>query len=126
MPTLEACRETQGCWIDGLTGTGNRWRTDDTDAGHGWGPSRMAEILLNDVAERAKTVLSRSRIYDLRRLQVEQDGETLLLSGRVDSFYHKQLAQELVRTAVEGVEVSNAISVVYNPRRADSDLDWTW
>ena len=44
-------------------------------------------------------------------LQVEHDGETLLMRGLVSSFYHKQLAQEVVRHAVEGVEVVNSIHV---------------
>ncbi len=86
----------------------------------------MAQTLLTDVASQAKAALSRSRIFDLRRLSVEQDGDYVVLRGRVDSFYHKQLAQELVRTAIDGVEVINAISVVY---RRDRDLDhgdWRW
>ena len=80
----------------------------------------MAQTLLSDVAFQAKAALSRSRIFDLRRLSVEQDGDFVVLRGHVDSFYHKQLAQELVRTAIDGVEVINAISVVY---RRDRDLD---
>ena len=79
----------------------------------------MAHTLLTDVASQAKAVLSRSRIFDLRRLVVEQDGDCLVLRGRVDSFYHKQLAQELVKVAVEGAEVINEIRVVYRPERRD-------
>jgi hypothetical protein len=82
-------------------------------------------LLLSDVASQAKAALLCSRIFDLRRLQVDQDGECVVLRGRVDSFYHKQLAQELVRGAVEGTEVINAINVVYRRRdRRDGDLDW--
>lgn len=79
----------------------------------------MAQTLLSDVASQAKAVLARSRIFDLRRLTVEQDGDCVVLRGRVDSFYHKQLAQELVRTAVDGMEVINAIHVVYHRERRD-------
>jgi len=75
----------------------------------------MTPILCSDVAALAKEALSRSRIFDLRRLLVEQDGDSVVLHGRVDSFYHKQLAQELVRVAVEGTEVVNSIHVVYRP-----------
>ena len=69
-------------------------------------------------ADQAKAALSKSRIYTLRTLLVEQDGESIVLRGRVESFYHKQLAQELVRVAVEGTEVVNSISVVYGRERA--------
>jgi len=75
---------------------------------------------------RAKFALGRSQIFVLRKLHVEQDGEAIVLRGRVDSFYHKQLAQELVRMAIEGVEVINAISVVYSHRADDSSLDFHW
>jgi hypothetical protein len=75
----------------------------------------MAELLLrSDAAGRARHALSRSRIYDLRRLNVDQDGEAVVLRGRVSSFYHKQLAQELVRNAIDGAEVINAIRVIYD------------
>ena len=86
----------------------------------------MAQTLLNDVASQAKAALSRSRIFDLRRLSVEQDGDYVVLRGRVDSFYHKQLAQELVRAAVEGIEVLNAISVIYHRERQADYVDWRW
>jgi hypothetical protein len=86
----------------------------------------VAQTLLTDVASQAKAALSRSRIFDLRRLAVEQDGEFVVLRGHVDSFYHKQLAQELVRTAIDGVEVINAISVVYRRDRDADHVDWRW
>jgi hypothetical protein len=87
---------------------------------------RMAETLLSDATSQAKNVLARSRIFDLRRLCVEQDGDCLVLRGRVDSFYHKQLAQELVRSAVEGTEVVNSISVVYGRERHSDEFDGRW
>ena len=82
----------------------------------------MPEILFPDVADRARTALASSRIYDLRRLRVDHDGEALVLRGRVSSYYHKQLAQELVRAEVDGTEVVNALAVVYTPR--DDDSTW--
>lgn len=84
----------------------------------------MAHTLLTDIASQAKAVLSQSRIFDLRSLDVEQDGDSVVLRGRVDSFYHKQLAQELVRVAVDGTEVVNAICVDYRPGRNGDDLPW--
>ncbi|MEX2176445.1 MAG: BON domain-containing protein [Pirellulaceae bacterium] len=86
----------------------------------------MAEILMTDAALQAKAALSRSRIYDLRRLSVEQDGEAVVLRGRVSSFYHKQLAQELVRSAIDSAEVVNSIRVIYGTDWRDGDKDRTW
>ena len=79
----------------------------------------MADTLVADLVTQAKTVLQRSRIYVLRTLHVFQDGDALVLRGRVDSYYHKQLAQEMVRMAVEGIEVVNLIDVVYRPEDSD-------
>jgi hypothetical protein len=79
-----------------------------------------------DLVGRARAALAKSRIYVLRKLDIEPDGDALILRGNVDSFYHKQLAQELVRMAVEGVEVINAIAVVYNARPDDSSFDFHW
>ncbi|WP_254507057.1 BON domain-containing protein [Anatilimnocola floriformis] len=64
----------------------------------------------------ARAALSRSSIYVLRRLQLDRDGESIVMRGRVDSYYHKQLAQELVKAAAEGIEVVNALQVVYTPK----------
>ena len=65
----------------------------------------------NDVQPRAQAALTSSPFYDLRDLQVEQHGEALLISGSVSSFYHKQLAQEVVRSVCKGIEVVNSIQV---------------
>ena len=46
----------------------------------------MAETLVDDIVVHAKTVLQRSRIYVLRTLHVFQDGEAIILRGRVDSY----------------------------------------
>lgn len=71
----------------------------------------MAGSTINEVQPRAQQALQASPIYALREVRVEQTGNTLLLSGRVSSFYHKQLAQELVLALAEGVEVVNTIDV---------------
>ncbi len=71
----------------------------------------MAELSLQVVQPRAQNALSASPIYALREIRVEQQEERLLLSGIVPSFYHKQLAQEVVRAVAEGLEVVNAIHV---------------
>ena len=84
----------------------------------------MAQILLKNFAARAKAVLGRSRIFDLRALEVGQIDGCVVLRGSVDSFYHKQLAQELIKMAIEGVEVINEIEVDYSRQLLDSDCDW--
>jgi hypothetical protein len=78
----------------------------------------MRQTAVFDFEQRAREVLDRSSIYALRELHVEQDGDVLVLTGCVDSYYHKQLAQELIRLELEGVEVANCLEVEYNrPRR---------
>lgn len=71
----------------------------------------MPVLTAKDVQLRAQKALAASPVFALRELQVEQSGETLVISGWVASFYHKQLAQEVVRHAAEGVEVVNSIQV---------------
>ena len=59
--------------------------------------------------------LANSPIYELRELRVEFDTtrDSLLISGMVSSFYHKQLAQEVVRAVCKNAELElvNAIRV---------------
>lgn len=75
----------------------------------------MPVITAKDVQAIAQQALSSSPVYALRELVAECDGETLVITGEVCSFYHKQLAQEIVRQSVEHVdvevEVVNAIKV---------------
>lgn len=60
----------------------------------------------------AQSALADSRIFDMRLLAVEVSEDTLVLRGAVGSFYHKQMAQELVRAIVgREVEVINSITV---------------
>jgi hypothetical protein len=71
----------------------------------------MPVLTVKDVQKRAQKALAASPVFALRELQVEQRGDALLLRGLVTSFYHKQLAQEVVRNAAEGVELVNSIDV---------------
>ena len=63
--------------------------------------------------DRAKDALQRSKIRELRKLAVEQVGEAIVLHGCASSFYHKQLAQELVRKELDGQELWNHVQVVH-------------
>ena len=68
-------------------------------------------MLAIDVQPRAQAALTNSPFYELRDLQVEHRNGALLISGCVSSFYHKQLAQEVVRSVCAGIEVINSIRV---------------
>jgi hypothetical protein len=84
----------------------------------------MAPVIVPSLSKRAKAVLGRSKIFDLRALEVEQVDEYVVLRGEVDSFYHKQLAQELIKTAMKDVEVINEIQVDYSRARPDDECDF--
>jgi hypothetical protein len=72
----------------------------------------MTEVPDGDHASKAKSELVRSQLFDLQGLNVEQSGEHLVIRGRVRSFYHKQLAQELVRSVSGGLRVVNSVEVL--------------
>ena len=59
----------------------------------------------------ARALLQNSPIGELRELQIECNAEHLLISGRVCCFYHKQLAQEAVRSVAGGLRVVNEVAV---------------
>ena len=71
----------------------------------------MIDSTHTDIRRRAQSALGSSPIYVLREIQVEQVGEALLLSGQVDTFYHKQMAQEGVRSVAADVDLLNEVSV---------------
>jgi hypothetical protein len=73
--------------------------------------------LQQDALLKARAALANSSIYVLRKLQIDRDeDDALVMRGRVDSYYHKQLAQELVKAATDGTKVINALQVVYTPK----------
>lgn len=71
----------------------------------------MPEDDATELCERVQSALSDSQIRILRSLHVEQCGSALILSGRVHTFYQKQLAQELVRTVAGKIELINSVDV---------------
>ncbi len=64
--------------------------------------------------DRAQNALSHSPIYALRHLRVDATEAELHITGRVESFYHKQLAQESVRAVAAGLRVVNTVNVEGN------------
>ncbi|OHB72448.1 MAG: hypothetical protein A2V70_14475 [Planctomycetes bacterium RBG_13_63_9] len=71
----------------------------------------MTTASIDDIRPRAQAALASSPIYELRDLQVQDRSGVLLICGAVSSFYHKQLAQEVVRSVCKGIEVVNSIHV---------------
>ena len=71
----------------------------------------MSTASTNELRPRAQSALAASPIYELRDLQVELRDGALVLSGSVSSFYHKQLAQEVVRSVCREIELVNSILV---------------
>lgn len=66
------------------------------------------------VESRAALILRQSPIPELRRLTVEETDDAVVLRGQVTSYYVKQLAQEAVRSHLDGRALHNRIIVV-NP-----------
>ena len=71
----------------------------------------MELIEQHSLAERAKQALATSPLFALRRLSVKHNDDQICISGRVATFYQKQQAQELVRSAVDGLVVVNDVEV---------------
>jgi hypothetical protein len=71
----------------------------------------MAVLAVEESQPRAQAALAKSPFYELRDLHVEQRQGALMISGCVSSFYHKQLAQEVVRSVCTNIEVVNSIRV---------------
>ena len=71
----------------------------------------MQEIYEQDFANAALAVLAQSSVAELRKIRVDGRENELQLSGRVRSFYHKQLAQETVRPVAAGMQVVNQVDV---------------
>lgn len=74
----------------------------------------MVDTTLTPAVEQVvREALAHSPIQSHRKIRVEQTGDTLFLHGRVESFYYKQLAQEVVRNVCRGVQVANELDVEY-------------
>jgi len=71
----------------------------------------MTAIAVEELQPRAQAALVSSPFYELRGLQVEWRDDALQLSGCVSSFYHKQLAQEVIRSVCSDTMVINSICV---------------
>jgi hypothetical protein len=75
----------------------------------------MTQCVLTDVESRIQAALAASPISALRELRVSLHGTSLRLQGSVGSYYHKQLAQEIVRSLAGDLEVVNVVAVDSGP-----------
>jgi hypothetical protein len=73
---------------------------------------RMTGGLLDDPCMRAGSLLRDNPINDLRPLQLTASEDEIVISGVVNSYYLKQMAQETVRPALAGRRLRNKIVVV--------------
>lgn len=71
----------------------------------------MIQTADQEITIAAAAVLANNSVRDLRHLRVDHNNNKLHLSGRVRSFYHKQLAQEAVRAVAAGLTVVNKVDV---------------
>ena len=71
----------------------------------------MAPQILATITPRVRQALADSPVFALRELTVENQNDSIIISGTVGSFYHKQLAQEVVRAVARGLPVVNSIEV---------------
>jgi len=68
--------------------------------------------VLSPTQHRAEQALRQSPIPALRRLVVEETEAQVVISGRVTSYYLKQLAQETVLPVLENRPLNNQVTVV--------------
>jgi|688.fasta_scaffold35406_2 osmotically-inducible protein OsmY len=76
----------------------------------------MIDSGFQDIVSQARKLLTDSPFIELHKIDVMQSGERVTLRGEVASFFMKQLAQETVRSATRGLEVSNEVAVDFSRR----------
>lgn len=69
----------------------------------------MTSATLNDSA--AQLLRDSPLPQHLRRIEVAEDENEIVLLGEVNSYYHKQLAQEAVLPALAGRRLRNLLTV---------------
>lgn len=65
----------------------------------------------SDLAIEAEDCLKQSPYHAVRNVVCEHQHDTLILRGRLSSYYLKQVAQEAVRWLADRADVVNAIEV---------------
>lgn len=70
----------------------------------------MSPLLMQ--SSRAATALRQSPLPALRKLSIQETDASVMILGRVPSYYLKQLAQETVMHALDGRALVNRVTVV--------------
>ena len=68
-------------------------------------------IAIEPILTQAKRALQESNFHDIRNLQVERANDSLVISGSVSCYYHKQQAQEAIRAVSGDLMVINEVDV---------------
>jgi len=89
-------------------------------------PERPAQDHEEDLKRRVQLFLESYNIPGLRHLTVEVDGDTVLLRGRVGTFYEKQLAGKCSRRVAGVIHVVDLIEVASYAPRLDGRSGETW
>jgi hypothetical protein len=71
----------------------------------------MGEPSQTRILKRVQKALAKSPLFFLRELVVEKVGSALVVSGQVETFYYKQVAQEEVRALAGRMKVINIVEV---------------
>jgi hypothetical protein len=66
----------------------------------------------NSSVSRVRSILTKSRIPAIRRVEADEDGNRIILRGQVPLYYYKQLAQELIRNELTDSAIVNEIEVI--------------
>jgi hypothetical protein len=69
-------------------------------------------MLVTQEQSRAALALKQSPIPPLRRLSLEEANDTVIIHGKVSTYYMKQLAQETIIPVLEGRRLLNQVTVV--------------
>lgn len=71
----------------------------------------MLSLKTEEACVKAQAALIGNPVPALRKLRVDGAESALTIRGEVDSYYHKQLAQEVVRVQSPGWTIVNAVVV---------------
>lgn len=83
----------------------------------------LADVsILDTLQPRAQAALRNSPVNELRKLRVDSCENGLVITGTVSSFYHKQLAQEVVRSVCRECEIDLNNSIRVRERRMDGAI----
>lgn len=71
----------------------------------------MLSFTTEEACEKAQAALNGNPVTALRKLRVDGSESAITIRGEVESYYHKQLAQEVVRVQSPGWTIVNAVVV---------------